>query len=451
MIAKMTEFPADGQPLEYDLAKALARHPDPGFRRRLARRADVPAEILYYLADDPDPGVRREVACNPQTPALAQLVLAEDADTAIRCDLAARVVKVAPGLSSGEQDRARQATYRVLERLVRDQIPHVRQIMAEALKDVADAPPELINHLARDAEEAVATPILQFSPALTDEDLLDIVSDRPSSAALVAISRRGRVAADVSDAISATDDSGAIAALLNNPSAQIREETLDRLIDRAEGRCEWHEPLVRRPGLTTRAAGRLAHFVADRLLNVLIQRQDLSPECIAEVKRVVHRRLEETGQSSAQPSPPADPTAHWMETARKQEAPASLAEAVIEAKALQDRRQLTEAMLLQALKNGNPLLVIAGIAILGELSVSVVNAAIEAASPRGITAMVWKAGLTPIFAIQAQSRLSGVAPSSILFAADNLGYALTPSEMEWQIEMFTEIAEEETVRASYST
>ena len=38
--------------IDYDTAKALAASPDPAVRLKLARRADIQPEILYYLAVD---------------------------------------------------------------------------------------------------------------------------------------------------------------------------------------------------------------------------------------------------------------------------------------------------------------------------------------------------------------------------------------------------------------
>lgn len=161
----------------------------------------------------------------------------------MRGDLAAKIARLAPGLTEHEQDRVRQATMEALTALAHDQIPRVRQVLSEALKDVANAPPNVIRQLARDVEVAVAAPVLEYSPVLTDEDLLEIIAARPVSAKLVAISRRRRVTEVVSDAIAGTEDDAAIAALLGNASAQIREETLDRLIEQRPrirtGRSRW--------------------------------------------------------------------------------------------------------------------------------------------------------------------------------------------------------------------
>jgi hypothetical protein len=430
-------LPPEGR-LGYKEAKELARHPDAGLRLSLAGRRDVPPEILYYLADDPDPDVRRAIVANQSTPALAHLVLVDDMDEGVRAGLAERIVRLAPGLNADERDRARQTAYRVLERLAEDQIPRVRQILSEALKDVADAPADVINRLARDVEEAVSAPVLEFSPVLRDEDLLDIIGENPTTATLSAISRRARVGADVADAIAATEDSNAIAVLLANASAQIREETLDHLIELAEAHPAWHEPLVKRPELRHDAAVRLAHFVADRLIQALIERQDLSEETLREVRRVVHRRLEDEGASTVpmqrNPADGGPEAGGWMN---------GLITAYERALRLADSGLLDENAVVQGIKAGDSSFVIAALAAKGGLSPAVVQAAVQSASGRAIAAVVWKAGLSPAVSVHVQIHLAGIPPGDVVGGIEGTGFGLTDSEMEWQIEMFGQIAAEE--------
>lgn len=494
----------EGQ-LTYQEAKRFARDGDVGIRQALASRQDVPPEILYFLADDPESSVRRAIVRNHSTPALAHLVLVDDQDDTVRADLAERIVRLAPGLTSDERDRARQTAYRVLERLVRDQLPRVRQIISEALKDVADAPPEIINRLARDVEEAVSTPVLEFSPVLRDEDLLDIIGENPSSAALSAISRRNRVGADVSDAIAATDDAAAIAILLANPSAQIREETLDALITRSEVRPEWQEPLVRRPDLSGDAATRLARFVADRLIEVLVERQDLGAETLAEVKRVVHQRLSGAssvavsrlprsvpfGGAAVSASPVAGAAgsvagalsagaATSALTGGKSAAAASVgtnegrpeaSRGVSFSTSLQglfgekpdqnlplpvsalnpalvgesflvgyqkaltcyQKGALDEDMLLRALKHGEDDFLKAALAIRADLYPDVVLSLFQMSNPRGLVALVWKAGLSPAWSQQIQTHLARLSYRDVIAPQPGLPYGLAESEMDWLI------------------
>ncbi|CAA7611852.1 conserved hypothetical protein [Candidatus Terasakiella magnetica] len=410
------------KPLEYERAKELASHPDAAVRAEVADRGDVKAEILYFLAEDTDAEVRRRVAANAGAPAQANLLLANDQSDIVRSDLAAKIARIAPGLSAHEQDRLRRMTYQAIEMLARDQVARVRQILSEALKDVANAPPEVILRLARDAELVVAGPVLRYSPVLSDEDLLEVIGANPIPGALAAISRRNIVNVRVADAIAATDDVDAIAVLLSNPSAQIREETLDRLADRAADIEAWHKPFVERPQLSSRTAQKLARFVAESLLQSLAARKDLDPEAAAAVAAVVSKRLSEV---MAEVDPSRTEPKHAPEEAS----------AIARARGLHAAGQLTETTVDTALASGDYPFVTASLSVLSGLSPAVINKIIGTQSAKGMVALTWKAGLSAILGAHLQARLIRLPGSRILNPKGG-DHPLSPSEMEWQLEFF---------------
>jgi len=269
----MTNDPIHEAPLTYEEAKKLAQHQDVTIRKSLAGREDIRPEILYYLAGDPSAEVRKAITKNKTTPARAYVELAKDSNDEIRSDLAEKIAALAPKLSAYEVDRVQSYAYQALEILASDQLSNVRSILADTLKDVTQAPEELIKRLACDSELSVSSPVLEHSPVLNDMDLMDIIASGISSGALGAISNRATVSAPVSDAIVETNDVPAITTLLCNESAQIREETLDDLVERSQSVEEWQGPLVHRPVLNNKAAQRLAEFVAENLLNSLKKRR----------------------------------------------------------------------------------------------------------------------------------------------------------------------------------
>jgi len=410
--------------LNYDEAKKLAESASPAHRGALAARPDTPPEILYYLAEDSDVSVRRTVAANNATPPHAGILLAGDDDEDVRCNLARRIGRLAPGLDENARDRIGSIVNQVLETLARDQVTRVRRMLADELKDAENVPETVIRRLATDAEAAVACPVLEFSPILDDEILLEIIQGSPETAALTAISRRHLLGESVSDAVVATRDDQAIAALLTNKSAQIREETLDQLVQQAEHVPLWHRPLVERPALSARAVTRLAEFVADRLLADLEQREDLDPETAKAVSATMKKRLrdgwlaDDPDETGSLPAADADEPAD--ERVRR----------LIEA------GMLTDALIVDALGKGDRTFVIAALAQLGEISPDLVNKAVSMSSPKGITAMAWKAGLVMRTAVQLQLRLARVPPTKVLQARDGVDYPLSEDEMRWQIDFF---------------
>ncbi len=411
-------------PLSYDEARDLANDNDPEVRRQLAAREDVKPEILYFLAEDDSPEVRRTVAANAAAPRQTHTLLAKDKDEEVRFGLAEKLARLAPDLSEDERDKLRQSTHDSLNLLAKDEITKVRQILSDTLKDVTNAPPEVVKQLAMDSQLVVAGPVLECSPVLKDEDLIEIISLGTAKGGLNAISSRNGVGEGVADAIVATNDETAIADLLGNDTAQIREQTLDDLIEKADKVELWHAPLVSRPKLPSGAATRLAQFVADTLLDKLSGRDDLDSETLDAVKSMVHHRLSKGGNGES-PSP----YGHGLDYLRE-EIPIDVAERLMKADRL-DRNVIGKA--LHANDNS---FVFAALTVRTGIDLEVVKKIFMSHSAKGVTAVVWKSGLPAKLAVMIQQRMAGIAPGDILDVNASGGYALTPDEMEWQLSYF---------------
>lgn len=442
---------------EYEAAKRLARDPDPQVRQALAMRGDVAPEILYYLAADTAAAVRGALAGNPATPGQADLLLARDGDPEVRHQLVRKVVAKLPENGAADPGPLEKFTLQVLAALAADTSVAVRQLLSDALKDLQHAPAAVVRTLARDRELAVAEPVLSHSPQLSDEDLLAIVRDQPIPGALGAIARRGTVSHRVADAIARTDDIEAIAVLLGNSSAQIREETLDQLLERAP-RCEsWHRPLVQRPKLPGSAIRKLAQFVAVSLVEVLQRRPDLDAAAATEVAGVLRDRIERGG-APALAAPPPVPTAATAVppppppgSAAKPAAaggvpggvpPDSAAAgkgmdaAIARAQRLMRSGRLGEDDIDDAIFAGDRDFVVAGLAQLAGLPEPLVDRILKAQSARGVVALVWKAKQSMRLALKLQLQIAHIPPKAVLNARGGMGFPLTPEEMAWQLEFF---------------
>lgn len=420
------------EPISFEEAKALARHADPQVRLAVASRRDLKPELLYFLAEDESADVRRAVAQNLATPRQADVLLAKDTDGQVRCGVAAKISKLAPGLGADERDKVRQATYETLETLARDQLTIVRRILSETLKDVADAPIEIIKALAQDTEIEVAGPVLEFSPVLTDEDLIEIINSGPAAGGLGAISKRAGVGANVADAIVAANDVDAIASLLSNQSAQIREETLDQLIDQAPGVALWHAPLATRPRLPQTAATKLAQFLADNLLDTLQARKDLDADTLSAVKSAVKQRLE-GGAGDGLP----EAFGHGAKPAQdflKVEAPIEMARRMFES------RRLDQNVINRALNAGDHAFVLAALVVRSGVDLKVARRIFMEKSAKGVTALVWKASLPMRLSVQVQQRMARIAPSDVVKANADGSCPLDESEMKWHLEFFEDLA-----------
>ena len=408
----MNKDALNSEKISYDTAKEMVRDGDPEVRRILATRDDLKPEILYFLAEDSEAAVRLAVANNLTAPRKADVLLAKDEDATVRGDLAGKIARLAPGLSPDEQDKARKATYETLEMLAKDQITRVRGILSEALKDIANAPPDVIKTLAMDTEIEVSGPVLEFSPTLSDDDLLQIIEHGPAAGGLNAISKRAGVSETVADVIVGTDDVSAISDLLSNDSAQIREATLDDLIDRAPDVELWHAPLVGRPNLPNGAEIRLANFLADNLLEVLQERAD---------------RIGGEG---------ADGTADTDGAGQdflNMDIPIEMLNRLFQA------RKLDGKVIAKALNAGDYGFVLASLIVRAGLDEAVVKRMFVEKSARGITAAAWKAKLPAKLAAQIQQRMGRIAPSDVLMA-DGEEYSMNNDDLQFQIEFFTNLS-----------
>ena len=411
--------------LSYEESRELAENGSDKTRADLAARPDLRPEVLYFLAEDPSTEVRRRIAANAQTPRQADLILARDTDEAVRAELASKVARLTAPDGRGAQEKAQRVVEETLELLARDQATRVRQILAETLKSLADAPPQVIQRLARDAEDVVACPVLEFSPLLSDEDLLEIIAASGISSRLCAISRRSSLGEAISDAIVQRDDRKAVAELLANKSAQIREETLDRLIDGSVQETAWQPSLVERPALHSGAVKKLAGFVAETLLKKLQSRSDLDDETAQVVAEAVRKRIDEGSdakESKGKAAPAADPAA---EVAR-----------------LKKKGKLNSEAVGEAVLAGQRDFVRHALAALAGVGVDYVDRVLQGHSAKGITALAWKAGCTMRVALQLQTNMGGIPPNKALHARDGSDFPLSVEEMEWQLDFFASLGQQ---------
>lgn len=419
-------------PSDFETAKQMIRSDDPAVRRLVAESSAARPELLYYLAADQAPEVRQAIANNEGTPRQADLLLANDKDDSVRNALAVKISRLAPDLPPDQLSQLEQMTVNCLETLARDQATGIRQILAEALKDLPNAPYAVINRLARDVELSVCGPVLQCSPILTEEDLLDIIMSGPVAGAMSAIASRRTVSASLADAIARSADEAAVTALLANPSAQIREETLDRILDEAPKHEPWHGPLVRRPKLPARAVERLASFVADGLLKELENRPDLDPGTVRRLADVVRSRVSHlTGSERTRGLVDFDEVGGGeSKNGERSERPSD------RASRLAKEGKLTEKVVETSLTEGDRAFVIAALSELSTIPLAIVDRIIGSRAPRPVVALVWRAGLSMRLARQVQLRIAQIPPKSALNCRDGVDYPLTESEMRWQLEFF---------------
>jgi uncharacterized protein (DUF2336 family) len=403
-------------PADYEEAKATAHHGPLAARIQLAARTDLPPELLYFLAEDEHEAVRAAAATNPRLPQKADRFLAEDKAPEVRQALAGRLAEQPGPALAG-------ASLEMLARLAKDQMPRVRAVIAEVLKARLDAPQDLIAALARDVELLVSQPVLEFSPLLSDGDLIDIIHSGVAEGALTAIARRQFLVGEVTDALVETGNVAAIGQLLRNNRAQIREDTIDRLIDRAPKEPTWQEALVDRQGLSKRATLRLATVIADHLLDRLTKRHAVDPDMARDLRDVVQRRLED-GQMTP--------------FAQSGDEPLELQDRLTHLRTLQAAGELDDPSILAAIASQDRGFVLCAMSVLTGLPLSKVIEVLRSHNAKAVCALVWKAGLGAGVAAEIQQRVAKIPASDILYPTTAGAFPMSAAAMEWQLELFIE-------------
>jgi uncharacterized protein (DUF2336 family) len=163
--------------------------------------------------------------------------------------LAARFT--AGGLDEAEWHAATDA-FRVV---LYDAEPLVRLVLAETVKFALDLPRDILLALARDTA-TIATPILEHSRLLSEDDLLPIVQ-RHSPAHRFAIAGRRLISNRVAAALCRDGERAVVLRLLANDGAAIAEPTLHLLLDRFADQPALVDAIARRRFLPVSVGNRV--------------------------------------------------------------------------------------------------------------------------------------------------------------------------------------------------
>ncbi|MDF2366159.1 DUF2336 domain-containing protein [Sneathiella sp.] len=186
------------------------------------------------------------------------------------------VEKIAGSMAgTGFSETERREAEEIFRILVSDAEVLVRQTLAETLKSVPDLPRDIAKTLASDIAD-VATPMLSFSSALTDEDLFDIISSK-SDLHQIAVASREVVSEAVSEKLADSGSEDVVATLMQNDGAAISDATYEKVLDQFGESEKIQEPMVNRSKLPITVTERLVTMVSDKLREHLVTHHEMSP------------------------------------------------------------------------------------------------------------------------------------------------------------------------------
>jgi uncharacterized protein (DUF2336 family) len=360
-------------------------------------------EVLHFLALNGATATRSAVAANPAAGAKTNLALTNDSEESVRANLAEKIGRLLPGLLSSEAEHLREKALETLNALARDKASAVRATLSEAIKHLDCVPKPVVQLLAHDAETIVALPVLEYSPLLDDQDILEILAAARAADVFCAVARRKGLSADASDAIVAKFDAKAVATLIGNESAKIRNATLDKIVVRAAEVAELHYPLVLRADLSPGLIRKLARFVSNALVEMLAKRDDIDEETRAKLKTELKARIEEESSEDA--------------PVKEVALPKKFDEAFVEAAADAGQRES----------------IVAALAKMGRTDIELVRKVLGSGSAKALTALAWRAGLGMRTAFKIQCSIMHLRGGNLLYARGGTAFPLSEDDMRWQL------------------
>lgn len=400
-------------PVRYERERAMASSKNVRDRIKLANNPNTHLEILYYLAADEADDVRVAIAKNASTPLHTSPAMARDKSVDVRLALAHRLMALLPELTEEQHSQLYAYAAQALGVLALDEVLKVRLALSSVLKDMACAPPQVVATLARDLERQVSEPILRYCAALPDQDLLDILSENADEWVQEAIASRRQIGSQLAEKLSESRSVTVGKMLITNEGAQIADDTLTKIVEKARETPEWHKPLCLRKHLPAFLMKEIVRFVDASLHKFILERTDFDTETRTEIEDTVKRRMrflvDEKGNRIA-------PKEKLL--------------------ALSKANKLDEAVMADALALREYEFIQMGLAVKSKLPLPTVKRMIETRSAKAVTALTWRAGLPMRYALDLQRELAKIPHAELIYPRNGTDYPLSTEEMDFQIGFF---------------
>jgi uncharacterized protein (DUF2336 family) len=268
-------------------------------------------------------------------------------------------------------DREREAAQKIVRLLANDAAELVRRAMAVTLKSSDLIPNDVARRLAADLD-SIALPIIGASPALSDDDLIEIVR-AGSALRQIAVAGRPSVSRDVSQALADEGNEQAVRVLAANDNADLSERALGVIVDRFPESGEVVAAVAYRQVLPLHITERLIELASETVREHLVSRHAVAPETAIRLAQYSRERatidLVEQAASSA-------------------DLPAFMAQ-------LNLRKVLNASLLLRGLARGQMTMLEHGLAELAATPHHRASLMIHDAGPLGLKAIYDRAGLPP--------------------------------------------------------
>jgi uncharacterized protein (DUF2336 family) len=177
-----------------------------------------------------------------------------------------------PPLTAAEREVAAE----IVRIMAADAAELVRRALAVTLKDSALVPRDVALRLARDTE-SICLPLLNWSPAFTDQDLAEIVR-LGGPVRQLAVAKRPMLSRTVTDVIARHGGEHAVTAACANDNADFAESALQQVIARFETHERVLQAVAYRRALPLAVTETLITLVGEQLRDHLLAHHALSAE-----------------------------------------------------------------------------------------------------------------------------------------------------------------------------
>jgi uncharacterized protein (DUF2336 family) len=195
---------------------------------------------------------------------------------------AATMLRVGAAYGSGELlESERELALAIVQTILPEVDIALRCRLSESLQHTPHLEHGLAMQLAKDVID-VATPILTFSPVLSDADLIEIIG-ASSPAHIRAITQRAFLSTEVTGAVIQYGDEAAVLRIAANSNAAINADGFHGMLNRFPDNSRLNETITQRPALPLAIVERLATTVTGKVLERLIQRYALPAQRVSSI------------------------------------------------------------------------------------------------------------------------------------------------------------------------
>lgn len=215
---------------------------------------------------------------------IERLVAHPDRD--VRAMMAQRVCRQAKVLTLSPAEQ--HIVNRILRQIASDSAAMVRRALAVTLRNWPHLPHDVARTLINDAD-SIAAPILQYSPVLENEDLLEILRSKTAKK-MMAISKRKNLSGELVKAIISYGDSQVVASAAANDGAQIGAKLGLHMLSLYHDNDLVKESFIARRDLPVLVVEKLITLVSGETARRLHEKYDVPAVQSVEIGRQVRER-----------------------------------------------------------------------------------------------------------------------------------------------------------------